>query len=213
MEFMPSEDRYNVTGRLEAAAQYFPINAVNDSWDDDVLHTIHSPEEMQNDGKSGSIMLRASIKTAVGSVLRFAVKAFPHETRVDAMVESHVSCKIRRLMDAHECPFFMLPFAVITKYYDKTEIETRRSNTQHFSHAETIVLKLVNTREKDDVTYPFPITYFILEDVSKFYISNGIAEPYGCFNLGFNGCRHEIYSMDCRNPGKAVRSYLTQTTA
>lgn len=184
MEFVPGEDRYNVTGRLEAAAQYFPMNTVDDSWDDDVLHTIHSPEEMQNDGNSGSIMLRASMSIPAGNVLRFAVKAFPHETRVDAMIESHVSCKIRRLMDVRECPFFVLPFAVITKYYNEREITTRQSKTQNFSHAEKIVLELVNTREKDNITYPFPITYFILEDMSKFVThKNGIAKPYDCFNL------------------------------
>jgi hypothetical protein len=190
----PEFGRYKITGRLAVADRYFSLEPDGETWGDAALANttiadvprytvaINSPLSV-----SGSIMMRAEVDLNTPNrvfmskgTINIVVKASLDV--VDAKVESRISLKIRKLMDAHECPFFVLPFSVVTKKYKKlADIQPAKGQGRVEKYILSQIIKRINVNKAkiaealakntvqpiQEYQFPMAIKYFVMEDVNE----------------------------------------------
>ena len=212
--FDPEFGRYKITGRLEVADRHFKLKPGSETWNEAALANIKIPSAPQNNvdknvtaSGSGSIMMHAEVADSdprvflSGNPIQIVVKAFPYPLNalnfVDANVESHVSLKIRKLMDAHECPFFVLPFGVVTKVYneklkditpttgapkskgavEKRILEVIEGNIAANEAAKKAAYKAGIKIPRSVYHFPMAIKYFVMEDVDESQVLSTWLQP------------------------------------
>jgi len=139
-------------------------------------NTKDSAEAEAQASMSGSIMVTAKL---LGSGSKVMIKAFPVPFgETDASVEAHVLKKIRRILDARESPFFIMPYSVTSRFYERDNVQCIRAHAQVMEN-ETVEHfvqnrfreRIAKVRDETNLDLPqvcqdnFRIAYMLIEHV------------------------------------------------
>ena len=146
-----------IHGRLQTAKQFFQLQH-DGTWNQDALNKITLDLGVGVNQKhkltgSRSIMVKAKMTHMPQTSV--IVKAFPcDEDDANARIESHVSNKIRQILDKEESAFFVLPYGVVTKTYEKKTLMDSDTYTTSGNSVECHVLTTLKDRiNKGDCLY------------------------------------------------------------
>ena len=136
-----------IHGRLQTAKLHFQLQD-DGTWNPDALDKITVDLNADQSHKltgSRSIMVKAKITHMPQTSVM--VKAFPcDENDANARIESHVSNKIRQILDKEESAFFVLPYGVVTKTYERKPLMGSDTYTKSENSVERYVLTTLKAR-------------------------------------------------------------------